>query len=66
MGCFYLLCEELRGLTITGLVMGYHWHSGHITGHDDGITLRGFVYLHSSYDFVEEDEAPHPLYPLRL
>ena len=27
-----------------------------ITGHDDGITLVGFVYLNSSYDFVEEDE----------
>jgi len=38
------LCGEPRGLTIKGLVMGCHWHSGHITGHDDGITLVRFVY----------------------
>ena len=36
--------------------MGCHWHSGIITGHDEGITLVGFVYLNSSYDFVGEDE----------
>ena len=27
-----------------------------ITGHDDGMTLVGFVCLNSSYYFVEEDE----------
>ena len=42
MGYFYLLCEEPSSLTIKGLLMGCHWHSGLITGHDDGITLVGF------------------------
>ena len=56
MRSFYLLCEEPRSSTIKGLLLDYHWHSVLITGHDDGITLVRFVYLNSSYDFVEEDE----------
>ena len=56
MRSFYLLCEEPKELTIKGLPMSCHCYSGLITGHDDGITLGGFVYLNSSYDFVEEDE----------
>ena len=41
MGCFYLLCGEPRSLTIKGLLIGCHWHSVLITGHDDGIKLVG-------------------------
>ena len=37
----FLLCEEPTSLTINGLVMGCHWHSGLITGHDEGIKRVG-------------------------
>ena len=38
---FFICLERLAVEQSKGLVMGCHWHSVLITGHDDGITLVG-------------------------
>jgi len=47
------LCEEPKELTIKGLLMGCHWHSVLITGHDMKHVMVELYTLPSNLLFIK-------------
>jgi len=64
MRSFYLLCEEPSSLTIKGFSDGLSLTQCAYHRSWKALPSWGFVYLHSSYDFIEEDEDNNDPTPL--